>query len=221
MAKKRASGISRRDFVRLTGTGALAAGIGPAFLFPGRAQAQQKTLKILQWSHFVPDYDKWFDGVYTKAWGQKHDTNVMVDHISLNEIPARAASEVAAQKGHDLVMFLSPPAAYEKQAIDHSEIYQEVERRHGKKITLAHRSTYNPVTQRFLRSRPRELAQGPLGGRRISEWAGLMGRLAGWRAENSQGSKTWQPLRTRPRAGTRHQHGYTCAAVVVWRRGAG
>ncbi len=49
MAKKRASGISRRDFVRLTGTGALAAGIGPAFLFPGRAQAQQKTLKILQW----------------------------------------------------------------------------------------------------------------------------------------------------------------------------
>ena len=149
MAKKRASGISRRDFVRLTGTGALAAGIGPAFLFPGRAQAQQKTLKILQWSHFVPDYDKWFDGVYTKAWGQKHDTNVMVDHISLNEIPARAASEVAAQKGHDLVMFLSPPAAYERQAIDHSEIYQEVERRHGKKITLAHRSTYNPVTKRY------------------------------------------------------------------------
>ena len=68
MAKKRASGISRRDFVKLTGTGALAAGIGPAFLFPGREQAQQKTLKILQWSHFVPDYDKWFDGVYTKAW---------------------------------------------------------------------------------------------------------------------------------------------------------
>jgi multiple sugar transport system substrate-binding protein len=150
MAKKKDPGISRREFVKLTGTGALAAGLGPALLFPERAQAQQKTLKILQWSHFVPEYDTWFDGEYTKAWGQKHDTNVIVDHISLNEIPARAASEAAAQKGHDLIMFLSPPAAYEKQAIDHSEIYQEVERKHGKKVGLAHRSTYNPKTKRYF-----------------------------------------------------------------------
>ena len=23
-------------------------------------------LRILQWAHFVPDYDKWFDSTYTK-----------------------------------------------------------------------------------------------------------------------------------------------------------
>ena len=28
-----------------------------------------KTLRILQWSHFVPGYDRWFDEVYTKEWG--------------------------------------------------------------------------------------------------------------------------------------------------------
>lgn len=151
MAKKNGKGISRREFVKLAGTGALAAGIGPAFLFPERAQAQQKTLKILQWSHFVPAYDtKWFDTVLTKEWGQKHNTNVIVDHISLNEIPARAAAEVSAQKGHDLVMFLSPPAAYEKQVIDHGELYREVERKHGKPIDLGLKSTYNPKTKKYF-----------------------------------------------------------------------
>lgn len=152
MGKKKGTEFTRRDFIKITGAGTLAAGagVGPFFLFPEHAAAQQKTLKILQWSHFVPDYDKWFDGVYTKQWGQKNDTNVIVDHISLNEIPARAAAEASAQKGHDLIMFLSPPAAYEKQAIDHSEIYQEVERKHGQKVSLAHRSTYNPATKRYF-----------------------------------------------------------------------
>jgi len=154
MAKKRGKGISRRDFIKTTAAGALAAGAagaGPFFLFPERAQAQQKTLKILQWSHFVPAYDKaWFDTVLKDGWGQKHDTNVIVDHISLNEIPARAAAEVAAQKGHDLVMFLSPPAAYEKQVIDHTEIVQECERKHGKAIPLAIKSTYNPKTKKYF-----------------------------------------------------------------------
>jgi multiple sugar transport system substrate-binding protein len=150
MAKKK-DGITRRDFLKVTGAGVVAAGVGgPYFLFPERAAAQQKTLKILQWSHFVPGYDKWLDGVFTKQWGQKHNTNVVVDHISLNDLQARAAAEVSAKKGHDLFMFLSPPAAYEKQVIDHSEIYQECERKHGKKVELAHKSSYNPKTKKYF-----------------------------------------------------------------------
>src|SRR5205807_6613079 len=136
MAKKNKPGLSRREFIKLTGSGALAvgAGTGPFFLFPERAAAQQKTLKILQWSHFVPGYDKWFDNTFTKEWGAKHNTNVIVDHIAIAEINARAAAEVSAKKGHDLVMFLSPPAAYEKQVLDHRDVYAEVEKKHGKKI---------------------------------------------------------------------------------------
>ncbi len=150
MAKKDHRKISRRDFVKLTGSGVVAAGVGPFFLFPERAAAQQKTLKILQWSHFVPAYDEWFDKKYTIEWGQKNNTKVVVDHIGIGEIVARAAAEVSAQKGHDLIMFLSPPAAYEKQVIDHTEIYQEVERKHGKVIPLGHKSTYNPKTKKYF-----------------------------------------------------------------------
>ncbi|HEX9163014.1 MAG TPA: extracellular solute-binding protein [Thermoanaerobaculia bacterium] len=148
MAKKSGHTLSRRKFVKLTGVAA--AGMTTGFLFPQRALAQQKTLKIVQWSHFVPGYDKWFDNTFTKEWGAKHNTNVIVDHIAIGEINARAAAEVAAKKGHDLFMFLAPPAAYEKQVIDHREIYEEVGRTHGKMIQLAERSTFNPKTKKFF-----------------------------------------------------------------------
>ena len=150
MSKKSGNKISRRKFVKLTGGAAAAAGFTSAFLFPQRALAQQRTLKILQWSHFVPGYDKWFDNTFTKQWGAKNNTNVIVDHIAIAEINARAAAEVSAKKGHDLVMFLSPPAAYEKQVVDQRDVYAEVEKKHGKKIGLAEKSTLNPKTKKYF-----------------------------------------------------------------------
>src|SRR5215475_1000374 len=97
--EKKGKGVSRRDFIKIAGAGSIAAGtLGPAFLFPERAAAQQKTLKILQWSHFVPAWDTWFNGTFTKEWGRKHDTNVIVDNINLVDLATRAASEASARK---------------------------------------------------------------------------------------------------------------------------
>jgi multiple sugar transport system substrate-binding protein len=148
--EKKGKGVSRRDFIKIAGAGGIGAGaLGPAFLFPERAAAQQKTLKILQWSHFVPAYDTWFNGTFAKEWGQKNNTSVVVDNINLTDLNTRAASEAQAKKGHDLFMFLSPPAAYENQVIDMTHVYQEVEKKHGKKIDLGHKSTFNPKTKKY------------------------------------------------------------------------
>ena len=73
-----------------------------------------------------------------------------VDNINLGLIPSRAAAEVSAQKGHDLVMFLSPPSVYEQQVIDMKDVYDECEKKHGKPIDLAVKSTYNPKTRRYF-----------------------------------------------------------------------
>ena len=154
--KRRARGrdsMSRRRFLKAAGT-ALAAGATGAALSCKPAEkksaAAKKTLRILQWSHFVPGYDAWFDGVYTKEWGAKNGTDVVVDHMSATEINARGAAEAAARKGHDLFLFISPPAAYENQVIDHKEIVDEVEKRHGNMIPLAKKSTLNPKTGKFF-----------------------------------------------------------------------
>lgn len=150
MTLKQAASSSRREFLKTVGVGSLAlAGLAP-LLQPSRVSAQPKTLKILQWSHFVPRYDEWFDKKFTKEWGEKHNTQVIVDHISAAEIRARAAAEVAAQKGHDLFMFLDPPAVYEAQAIEHKEIIQEIERKYGKMVDLAQKSIFNPKTKKYF-----------------------------------------------------------------------
>ncbi len=152
MTQRQRARISRRRFLKAAGT-AIAAGAVPALsCSPSEKKSgpAKKTLRILQWSHFVPGYDAWFDGVYTKEWGAKNGTEVIVDHMATTEINARGASEAAARKGHDLFLFISPPAAYEKQVIDHREIVEEVERRHGKMIPLAQKSTLNPKTGKYF-----------------------------------------------------------------------
>src|SRR6266545_1789984 len=143
MKVSKSAGLTRREFVRRVGV-ALAAGALPVSC--GKRAARRKTLRIIQWSHYVPRYDRWFDDAFTKEWGAKNGFEVVVDHMAATEVAARGAAEAAAGKGHDLFHFLSPPAAYERQTVDHRDVVREVEKRHGKMIPLAHKSTFNPVT---------------------------------------------------------------------------
>jgi multiple sugar transport system substrate-binding protein len=143
------SGRGRRRFMRTLGAAGLAASVGP-FIVTSRTRAATRTLKILQWSHFVPAYDTWFDDTYTKEWGEKNGMQVIVDHVGITALNSRAAAEVSAQKGHDLFMFLWPAPSYEDQVIDHKEIYDEVSRKHGKPVDLAVKSTYNPTTKKYF-----------------------------------------------------------------------
>lgn len=143
--------ISRRDFIRLA-TGALAAtGVGVAGLTSARADdAAPKTLTILQWRHFVPDYDDWFDNELVKNWGEKNNTKVVVDRVGLDEIDAQARAEIAAGSGHDLILFPFPPAVYERHAVDHADVYQAVGHKYGRVSLLGYASTYNPSTRKYF-----------------------------------------------------------------------
>jgi len=139
------SRISRRNLIK---TGAALG--ASTLLLPKKSRAAAKTLRILQWVHFVPGYDKWFNGTYVKEWGAKNDTEVIVDNVGIPAINSTAAAEVAARKGHDLFLFLWPKPVYEEDVIDHAEIYQECEKKYGKAINLAIKSTYNPKTKKYF-----------------------------------------------------------------------
>ncbi|MGH2375795.1 MAG: twin-arginine translocation signal domain-containing protein, partial [bacterium] len=71
--------VTRRDLLKIAAAGAAAASVG-SFANVHFAFAQQRRLTILHWSHFVPGYDRWFDGEYVKEWGRANNTEVVVDH---------------------------------------------------------------------------------------------------------------------------------------------
>jgi multiple sugar transport system substrate-binding protein len=135
--------------LKASGAAALLAGVAPAII-SSRARARPKTLKIMQWKHFVPSYDTWFDETFIKEWSRQNDTEVIIDHVGLGEIANLAAAEAAAQRGHDLVMLTTPPAVYEDQVIDHREIYEECAHQYGTALDLAIKSTYNPRTKKYF-----------------------------------------------------------------------
>src|SRR5438876_7619289 len=97
--------VSRRRFLK--GTGGAVAGASLLTMLDARqapAQLKGTTLRILQWSHFVPAYDTWFDD-FVKKWGDANGVKVRVDRIPHLELPSRIAAEFAAGAGHDLIYF--------------------------------------------------------------------------------------------------------------------
>jgi multiple sugar transport system substrate-binding protein len=141
---------TRRRFIlqgaRLVAASAAAAAVGPT-VFTRGAGAADKTLKVLQWSHFVPSYDKWFDP-WAKEWGAKRGVEVTVDHVGFADVVPRATAEVAAQAGHDVHMFIGLASAFEEHVIDLADAVATLEKKYGKQVELARRSTYNPFTKK-------------------------------------------------------------------------
>jgi multiple sugar transport system substrate-binding protein len=115
--------------------------------FAGRSQAG--TLSIVQWEHVVPAYDAWLNSWATR-WGERNDVAVEIDRVPYTRLPSLAAAEAKAGKGHDVFGFLSPPAAYEDDVMDHADVVAEVERAVGRYGDLGRRSTYNPRTRRYF-----------------------------------------------------------------------
>ena len=106
-------------------------------------------LKIIQWSHFVPRHDTWFDP-FAKDWGTQVGVNVSVDHINQAEMLARAAAEISAGEGHDLIEFIFPPASLEKSVLNLADLQDEAVKRFGKQVGLCTRSTFNPTTDKYF-----------------------------------------------------------------------
>lgn len=139
--------VTRRRVLTGAGAGLAAAGVasGLSHPFVARALADTKTLSMLQWSHFVPAFDKWFDQ-FAQDWGKKNGVTVTVDHIPEQNIAARAAAEASAGAGHDLFMWNGAGGAhlYRKFLVDMTSLVDELEKKYGKVSTIGRQIAYNP-----------------------------------------------------------------------------
>jgi multiple sugar transport system substrate-binding protein len=138
--------LTRRRLLKSAGAGLAVAGLAPAVSKPfvARAFAQSKTLSMVQWSHFVPAFDKWFDQ-FAREWGEKNGVAVTVDHIPVQNVAPRAAAEAAAGSGHDLFMWngAGGPHLYRNFLVDLSSVVNYVEKKYGKISTIGRQIGFN------------------------------------------------------------------------------
>src|SRR5438067_1949250 len=127
------SSLTRRQFTTTAGVGlagVLATGIPPA-------RGQQREISYLCWNNFAPASDKKLAEIgqrFTKDTGIK----IKIDHINAEQQPAKYASEVQTQAGHDLVeMLMHFPWLYEPQLVDVSDIVADLEKKYGKAVSSA------------------------------------------------------------------------------------
>ena len=103
----------------------------------------------MQWRHFVPAYDPWFNETFARQWGEANDVEVIIDNVGFADLTPRAAAEIQAQRGHDLIQFVTPHAMLVDHLIDHREIFEECSRRYGKPAEFALRAHFNPKTRTY------------------------------------------------------------------------
>jgi multiple sugar transport system substrate-binding protein len=125
--------VNRRQFLATSATGL--AGILAAKTPP--ALGQQREITYLCWNNFAPLMDKKLAEIavrFTKDSGIK----VRIDHINAEQQPAKYASEVQTQAGHDLVeMRMHFPWLYEPQLVDVGDVVTDLEKKYGKVISSA------------------------------------------------------------------------------------
>jgi len=102
-------------------------------------------LRILQWSHFVPQYDVWFDP-FAKGWGNANNVGVTVDHIALGELPAALTAAIDAGEGPSLVEMVFAPPQFIEGLHDLTELNMQAQEFFGEQAETSKNSSYLPAT---------------------------------------------------------------------------
>src|SRR2546421_10693078 len=100
MDDKKQRKLGRRRILKGIAAGTAAAAV-PTILIRKASAQQEKTLRIVQWKHFVPDYDRWFSQ-FVQEFGEKNKAKVEVDYVATNDLPTAISADIARSGGHDV-----------------------------------------------------------------------------------------------------------------------
>ena len=110
--------------------------------------AQDTEISLLQWSHFVPRYDEWFDG-YAAEWGEANGVGITVDHVNFTELFSTLAAEIDAGDGHSIVEVLFSPASFIDGLHDLGDINAAAAEMHGERAGTCQAASYLPVVDTY------------------------------------------------------------------------
>ena len=122
--------LTRRSLLKagLTAGAALAT---PTILVRKASAQTEKTLKVVQWKHFVPNYDRYFNE-FVKEFGEKHKCTVEVDYVATADLPTAIAADISRGGGHD-VLHLNGVGAwlYDQALVDVTGVATKLEKEFG------------------------------------------------------------------------------------------
>ena len=123
--------FSRRRLLKVSGSGAVAAGTGglAGILASGRAPAyaQGTTVHWLKWNDFVPAADEHLRKKAIPEAEKALGIKITLETIGLNDLPARATAAIQSKAGADIIMaFNNYPHIYKGGTADVSALCEEI-----------------------------------------------------------------------------------------------
>jgi multiple sugar transport system substrate-binding protein len=101
-------------------------------------------LHLLQWSHFVPNYDKWFDQ-FAKTWGEDNGVEVTVDHINLAELGPTLTAALDAGEGPTMVELVIAPSLFVEGVHDLTDVNMKAQELFGPQAPTCTANSYLPA----------------------------------------------------------------------------
>src|SRR5262249_12541625 len=127
--------LDRRSLIKLSGGGAITAGMGMAgILASGRApaHAQVTTLHWLRWNGFVPASDQLLRREIAAECEKALGVKLNIETINANDIQARVTSAIQSGSGPDIICVLNNWAQlYGESVVDVSDIADEIGKSQG------------------------------------------------------------------------------------------
>ncbi len=101
-------------------------------------------ISLLQWRHFVPRHDEWFDA-FAQAWGAANNVAVSIDRVNFAELPAALSAEIESGGGHTIIEMLSSPAAFVTGLHDLGDINRQALADFGSQQDHCYAASYLPA----------------------------------------------------------------------------
>ena len=119
------------------------ANVPPAGSFPAGTK-----IRLLQWSHFVPRYDTWFDA-FAQDWGKQVGVDVTVDHVNLTELAPALTAALDAGEGPTMVEMVIAAGSFVEGVQDLTDVHQKAQDLFGEEIATCVQSSYLPALDKF------------------------------------------------------------------------
>ena len=101
-------------------------------------------LHLLQWSHFVPNYDKWFDQ-FAQTWGEDNGVEVTVDHINLADLGPTLTAALDAGEGPTMVELVIAPSLFVEGVHDLTDVNMRAQELFGEQAPNCMANSYLPA----------------------------------------------------------------------------